>query len=200
MRAYKNVLFSFYCDDIFFKTGLYDMLDDVFNESKDNSNIDHNFNAEEYICIDIVVLSSRNVFEKPPVRSDVTSESSHGVIVFCSEHVKHVIRGLSGYERAIFFTDHTNIAEMKEVFSKIISCGLKFRNGVFFHESLKKLTHREVVVSTLFKQGNSQAQISCITGMGVKTVSSHLRSAMDKYYVNNTIEYLVKLSYVDRIC
>jgi len=108
----------------------------------------------------------------------------------------HVIKGMSGYENAIFFTDDLKLTEVKRVFRKIIFGGSDNRKEIFERISFDRLTDREKLVSELLEKGKSQQQISKLTGMTVKTVSSHLRSAMCKHHVNSVVEYRVKLSYL----
>ena len=81
----------------------------------------------------------------------------------------------------------------------IIFGGDDSRKKMFERIVFDELTDREKLVSVLFKKGKNQQQISKITGINVKTVSSHLRSAMFKYHVNNASEYSIKLSYIKDI-
>ncbi|WP_390902399.1 helix-turn-helix transcriptional regulator [Winslowiella toletana] len=85
---------------------------------------------------------------------------------------------------------------MKRAFRKIIFGGSDNRKEIFERISFDRLTDREKLVSELLEKGKSQQQISKLTGMTVKTVSSHLRSAMCKHHVNSVVEYRVKLSYL----
>jgi|SRR5471030_253978 len=202
MRAYGNVLFSFYCDDLFFKKGLCELLDGVYSVSNSKDNIKNNIKrgvVDDYYWIDIVVLSSKSIFEKLPKRERSFGDDSHGVIVFCSENMTHVVKGVNGYENAIFFTDKLNVLEVKRVFTNIIFGGSARRREIFEKTKFGHLTDRERLVSELLKKGMSQKQISQLTGINVKTVSSHLRSAMSKYNVSNLLEYRVKLLYINEV-
>lgn len=201
MRTYGNILFSFYCDDLFFKKGLFELLDSVYYKS--NSKCNHKKNNQsrvengDYYWIDIVVLSSKSIFEDLPKRDREFCDDSNGVIVFCSENMKHIIKGVRGYEHAFFFTEDLNLFKVKNVFRSVIFGGSDSRKEIFEKIIFDGLTGREKLVSELLKNGKSQQQISKITGINVKTVSSHLRSAMSKYHVNNALEYIVKLSYIE---
>ncbi|HHQ6628157.1 TPA: helix-turn-helix domain-containing protein [Serratia fonticola] len=199
MLACGNILFSFYCDNIFFKKGLYELLDEVYCESKssceDKKDPQCKSGGKEFYLIDIVVLSSRIIYEYLPKRDGAFGDESNGVIVFCSEKMNHVIKGLSGYENAFFFTEGFSLLEVRSVFLNIISGGDDSHEIIFKRINIDRLTDREMLVSKLIKKGKSQQQISNITGINVKTVSSHLRSAMTKYHVNNVLEYIVKISY-----
>ncbi|OKP17531.1 hypothetical protein BSQ40_28525 [Serratia fonticola] len=117
------------------------------------------------------------------------------MIIFCSEKMKNVIRGLSGYENAFFFSEGPSLLEVQDVFVDIIFGGSDSHKSIFERTTIDRLTDREALVSELIKRGKSQQQISNITGVNVKTVSSHLRSAMIKYHVSNVLEYIVKMSY-----
>ncbi|WP_447886824.1 helix-turn-helix domain-containing protein [Serratia fonticola] len=141
------------------------------------------------------MLSSKSIYEDLPKRDKVFGDDGNGVIVFCSEKMKHVIKGLSGYENAFFFTDDLSLLAVKSAFRDIMFGGSDSRKRIFERITVDRLTDREKLVSELIKKGKSQQQISKITGVNVKTVSSHLRSAMIKYHVNNVLEYIVKLSH-----
>lgn len=199
MQVCGNILFSFYCDDLFFKKGISELLDNVYYESKYNyeDKKDPKFKARggNYYLIDIVILSSRNIYEYLPKRDGVFGDDGNAVIVFCSKKMKHVVKGLSGYENAFFFTEGFSLLEVENVFRNIIFGGNDSRARIFERITVDRLTKREKLVSELIKKGKSQQQISNITGVNVKTVSSHLRSAMIKYHVNNVLEYIVKLSH-----
>ncbi|WP_447907964.1 helix-turn-helix domain-containing protein [Serratia fonticola] len=199
MRACGNIFFSFYCDNLFFKKGLFELLDGVYYESKSNcenkKDPQHKVGGNDYYLIDIVVLSSKSIYEDLPKRDKVFGDDGNGVIVFCSEKMKHVIKGLSGYENAFFFTEDLSLLAVKSAFRDIIFGGSDNRKRIFERITVDRLTNREKLVSELIKKGKSQQQISKITGVNVKTVSSHLRSAMIKYHVNNVLEYIVKLSH-----
>ncbi len=60
MRACGNILFSFYCDNLFFKKGLFELLDGVYYESKSNcenkKDPQHKVGGNDYYLIDIVVF------------------------------------------------------------------------------------------------------------------------------------------------
>ncbi|WP_067710031.1 MULTISPECIES: helix-turn-helix transcriptional regulator [unclassified Erwinia] len=202
MRAYGNVLFSFYSENLFFKKGLYELLDEVHSLSNYSDSTKKILNygiSSDYYWIDIVVLSSKSIFEKLPQRETSLGDDSTGVIVFCSENMKHVVKGISGYENAIFFTDNLNLVEVKRVLSNIIFGGSNNRRGIFEKTKFDQLTDREKLVSVLLKKGMSHKEISKLTGINVKTVSSHLRSAMSKYKVNNVLEYWAKLLYINDV-
>lgn len=202
MRAYGNVLFSFYCENLFFKKGLCELLDGVYSQSNYNYGIQKKINygiSIDYFWVDIVVLSSRSIFEKLPKRERSQDDDSTGVIVFCSENMKHVIKGVNGYENAIFFTDNLNELEVKRVLSNVIFGGSASRKDIFKKTNFDYLTEREKLVSVLLKKGMSYKEISKLTGLNIKTVSSHLRSAMSKYKVNNVLEYWVKLLYINEL-
>jgi len=199
MRAYRNVLFSFFCEDLFFKKGLFELLDSVYYESSskcENIKSLNRVKSGDYFWIDIVVLSSKSIFEKLPKRDRAFGDDGAGVVVFCSENMTHVIKGMSGYENTIFFTDDLKLSDVKRVFRKIIFGDSNNRKEIFEKISFDRLTDREKLVSELLEKGKSQQQISKLTGMTVKTVSSHLRSAMCKHHVNSVVEYRVKLSYL----
>ncbi|HEJ9058995.1 TPA: helix-turn-helix transcriptional regulator [Serratia fonticola] len=152
-----------------------------------------------YHLIDVIVLSSKSIFEKLPTRDRAFDDDGIGAIVFCSVNMEHIIKGLGGYENAIFFTEELSKKEVKEALKSIIFGRDDSRKKMFERIDFDELTDRERLVSMLFKKGKNQRQISNITGINVKTVSSHLRSAMFKYHVNNVSEYRVKLSYIKDI-
>jgi DNA-binding CsgD family transcriptional regulator len=202
MRAYGNILFSFYCNDLFFKKGLCELIDGVFSASNSKDNIQNNLirgSFDDYYWIDIVVLSSKSIFEKLPKRARSFGDESHGVILFCSENMMHVVKGVNGYENAIFFTDKLNVLDVKRAFANIIFGGSARRREIFENTKLAHLTNRERLVSELLRKGMSQKQISQLTGINVKTVSSHLRSAMSKYNASNLLEYRIKLLYINEV-
>jgi len=203
MRSYGNVLFSFYCEDIFFKKGLLDLLDQVYDEEgslfNKERNIRHISESNSFYAINIVVLSSKCIFEKLPKIDKTFIDDDIGVVVFCSENMMHIIKGVSGYENAFFFTYNLNLSEVKSVFKKIIFGGEKSREIFFKEITLDKLTNREWLISELFNNGKTQSQINDMTGLSIKTISSHLRSAMNKYHVKNTLEYRIKLSNINKM-
>ena len=67
MLAYGNVLFSIYCEDVYYRKGLVEILDKLYiskapkNKLKKLSSMKDNAN---YFLADIVVLSSKSIFEK----------------------------------------------------------------------------------------------------------------------------------------
>lgn len=207
MRAYGNILFSFYCSDLFFKKGLFELLDNVYNASSseyDRQNVKYTVGSDDYYWVDIVVLSSKSIFEELPKRNkefgDGDSDgNSVGVIVFCTENMMNVIKGVNGYENAFFFTEKLSLLNVNEVFRSIIFGGGESRKRIFEKIHFDRLTNRERLVSELILKGKSQKQISNLTGINVKTVSSHLRSAMIKYHVNSVLEYIMKLSYIEDV-
>lgn len=205
MRIYGNILFSFYCNDLFFKKGLVELLDDIYNSSDSSNEIIKKMKPKlgdgksGYHLIDVIVLSSKSIFEKLPTRDRAFDDDGIGAIVFCSVNMEHIIKGLGGYENAIFFTEELSKKEVKEALKSIIFGRDDSRKKMFERIDFDELTDRERLVSMLFKKGKNQRQISNITGINVKTVSSHLRSAMFKYHVNNVSEYRVKLSYIKDI-
>jgi len=203
MRAYENVMFSFYCDNIFFKKGLIEILDEARKEVGEN--IHHRKSEliskgsqddDTYDWIDIVALSSKSISEKLPRRERLFDDERTGVIVFCTEKMMHVIKGLEGYENAIFISIDRGVDEVKSIFKNILSSRADSRRSMFRGTVLSKLTDREKLVTRLFKEEMSQQEISRVTKMTVKVVSHHLRSDMTKYHVNTLMEYRVKLNYV----
>lgn len=215
MRTYENILFSFYCDDVFLKKGLFEILEQAQNEESGglyNGCTQKIINKcsikDDYYWIDIVALSSKSIFQKIPQRNRLFEDEKNGVMVFCTKKIMHLIKGMSGYENAVFIAVDAKIVEVKNIFKDILS-GRKIKlNGMSSRlnldtlpdrATLDKLTARERLVSELFKIGKTQQEISKLTKLNVKTVSSHLRSAMSKYHVNSLLEYRVKLSNIQEI-
>ena len=72
------------------------------------------------------------------------------------------------------------------------------RNNLFVRTENLALTNKERKVSDLLRKGLSHNEISTITGITPKTVSSHLRSAMQKYKVSTLLEYRIKLIHMQQ--
>ena len=88
MRAYRNILFSFFCEDLFFKKGLFELLDSVYYESSskcENKKSLGRVGSDDYLWIDIVVLSSKSIFEKLPKRDRAFGDDAAGVVVFAQK-------------------------------------------------------------------------------------------------------------------
>lgn len=197
MLAYGNVLFSIYCKDVYYRKGLVEILDKLYiskapkNKLKKLSYMKDNAN---YFLADIVVLSSKSIFEKMPIREQ--SPNNDVVIVLCSENMSHIIRGMKGYDNTLFINDDIAIDEVSEIFSQIIFGSECSRKNLFEKKKYVCLTSKEKKVSELLKKGLNQQQIATVIGINAKTVSSHLRSTMAKYSVSNILEYRVKLQHM----
>lgn len=199
MRAYENVMFSIHCDDIFFKMGLVDILDAARGEIVKNGSHQRpalKSGKNDYNWIDIVALSSKSILEKLPQKGRLFDGENTGVIVFCTDRMMNVIKGLDGYEQAIFISADADVEEIKRVFTQALINGSESRKGMLREKGLDRLNDREEWVTKLFKEEMTQQEISELTKMSVKLVSHHLRSAMTKYQVNNLLEYCVKHNYV----
>lgn len=194
MLAYGNVLFSIYCEDIYYRKGLIEILNDLYvstapkNKLKKSRSMNGNTG---FFQADIVVLSSKSIFEKMPVREKSTSNDV--VIVFCSQNMSHIIRGMRGYDNTLFIQHDISIDKMSEIFSQIIFGTECSRKNIFEKRAFVCLTSKEKKVSELLKKGMNQQQIAMAIGINAKTVSSHLRSAMAKHRVSNILEYRIKL-------
>ncbi|MFF6013389.1 LuxR C-terminal-related transcriptional regulator [Rahnella sp. R3(2024)] len=73
------------------------------------------------------------------------------------------------------------------------------RKSLFIRTGLTPLTCSEKRVSSLLSKGLNQHDISRLTGINAKTVSSHLRSSMTKFKVKTLLEYRVKLSHINTL-
>lgn len=197
MLAYGNVLFSIYCEDVYYRKGLVEILNKLYisiapkNKLKKISSRKVN---ENFFLADIVVLSSKSIFERMPIRE--RSSNNDVVIVFCSINMWHIIRGMEGYENTLFIQHNISIDNVSEIFSQIIFGTECSRKTLFEKRKFVSLTSKERKVSELLKKGLNQQQIATVIGINAKTVSSHLRSAMAKYCVSNILEYRVKLQHM----
>ena len=202
MRIYGNFFLSFYCDDVFFKNGIVNVLDEISQENKarEGGRVKYINNEHfDFFWIDVLVFSSHFVYKAIPKRNFVFDQESSFVIVFCSESMMRIIKGITGYETSLFISLRTGVMEVKKIFQSIFWGGKEdgLCNATKVH--LGCLTHKEKVLSSLLKKGMSQMEISLITSTPIKSVSSKLRSAMSKYYVDNLLEYRLKLIIIDEI-
>ena len=143
-----------------------------------------------------MTLTSKSIFEKLPKRDHLFEDENIGVIVFCTEKMKHIIKGITSYENAIFLDIDISVSEVEDLFKKIMTGSNESHREHFGKMSLESLTEKEKLVSELFSKGFTQQEIGRMTRMKSKTVSSHLRSAMAKYHVKSLLEYRVKLSHI----
>lgn len=194
MLSYGNSLFSIYCKDYYFKVGLQKLLDDIYHSHVVNVRLinRHESRYNDYFQADIVVLSSRSIFEKLPERSP-SLDRGGAVIVFCTFSMSEVVRGIRGYENALFIAPDTGLDQILNIFKMVMFGSPLIRNNLFVRTENLALTNKERKVSDLLRKGLSHNEISTITGITPKTVSSHLRSAMQKYKVSTLLEYRIKL-------
>lgn len=199
MLSYGNSLFSIYCKDYYFKVGLQKLLDDIYHSHVVNVRLinRHESRYNDYFQADIVVLSSRSIFEKLPERSP-SLDRGGAVIVFCSFSMSEVVRGIRGYENALFIAPDTGLDQILNIFKMVMFGSPLIRNNLFVRTENLALTNKERKVSDLLRKGLSHNEISTITGITPKTVSSHLRSAMQKYKVSTLLEYRIKLIHMQQ--
>ncbi len=199
MLSYGNSLFSIYCKDYYFKVGLQKLLDDIYHSHVVNVRFinRHESRYNDYFQADIVVLSSRSIFEKLPERSP-SLDRGGAVIVFCTFSMSEVVRGIRGYENALFIAPDTGLDQILNIFKMVMFGSPLIRNNLFVRTENLALTNKERKVSDLLRKGLSHNEISTITGITPKTVSSHLRSAMQKYKVSTLLEYRIKLIHMQQ--
>ncbi|RYJ11914.1 hypothetical protein C5Y41_20605 [Rahnella variigena] len=199
MLSYGNSLFSIYCKDYYFKIGLQKLLDDIYHSHVVNVRLinRHESRYNDYFQADIVVLSSRSIFEKLPERSP-SLDRGGAVIVFCTFLMSEVVRGIRGYENALFIAPDTGLDQILNIFKMVMFGSPLIRNNLFVRTENLALTNKERKVSDLLRKGLSHNEISTITGITPKTVSSHLRSAMQKYKVSTLLEYRIKLIHMQQ--
>ncbi|MBU9831857.1 MULTISPECIES: helix-turn-helix transcriptional regulator [Rahnella] len=199
MLSYGNSLFSIYCKDYYFKVGLQKLLDDIYHSHVVNVRLinRHESRYNDYFQADIVVLSSRSIFEKLPERSP-SLDRGGAVIVFCTFSMSEVVRGIRGYENALFIAPDTGLDQILNIFKMVMFGSPLIRNNLFVRTENLALTNKERKVSDLLRKGLSHNEISTITGITPKTVSSHLRSAMQKYKVSTLLEYRIKLIHMQQ--
>jgi DNA-binding NarL/FixJ family response regulator len=199
MLSYGNSLFSIYCKDYYFKIGLQKLLDDIYHSHVVNVRLinRHESRYNDYFQADIVVLSSRSIFEKLPERSP-SLDRGGAVIVFCTFSMSEVVRGIRGYENALFIAPDTGLDQILNIFKMVMFGSPLIRNNLFVRTENLALTNKERKVSDLLRKGLSHNEISTITGITPKTVSSHLRSAMQKYKVSTLLEYRIKLIHMQQ--
>lgn len=197
--SYGNSLFSIYCKDYYFKVGLQKLLDDIYHSHVVNVRLinRHESRYNDYFQADIVVLSSRSIFEKLPERSP-SLDRGGAVIVFCTFSMSEVVRGIRGYENALFIAPDTGLDQILNIFKMVMFGSPLIRNNLFVRTENLALTNKERKVSDLLRKGLSHNEISTITGITPKTVSSHLRSAMQKYKVSTLLEYRIKLIHMQQ--
>jgi len=200
MLSYGNSLFSIYCKDYYFKVGLQKLLDDIYHSHVVNVRLinRHESRYNDYFQADIVVLSSRSIFEKLPERSP-SLDRGGAVIVFCTFSMSEVVRGIRGYENALFIAPDTGLDQILNIFKMVMFSSPLIRNNLFVRTENLALTNKERKVSDLLRKGLSHNEISTITGITPKTVSSHLRSAMQKYKVSTLLEYRIKLIHMQQL-
>jgi DNA-binding NarL/FixJ family response regulator len=200
MLSYGNSLFSIYCKDYYFKVGLQKLLDDIYHSHVVNVRLinRHESRYNDYFQADIVVLSSRSIFEKLPERSP-SLDRGGAVIVFCTFSMSEVVRGIRGYENALFIAPDTGLDQILNIFKMLMFGSPLIRNNLFVRTENLALTNKERKVSDLLRKGLSHNEISTITGITPKTVSSHLRSAMQKYKVSTLLEYRIKLIHMQQL-
>lgn len=199
MLSYGNSLFSIYCKDYYFKVGLQKLLDDIYHSHVVNVRLinRHESRYNDYFQADIVVLSSRSIFEKLPERSP-SLDRGGAVIVFCTFSMSEVVRGIRGYENALFIAPDTGLDQILNIFKMVMFGSPLIRNNLFVRTENLALTNKDRKVSDLLRKGLSHNEISTITGITPKTVSSHLRSAMQKYKVSTLLEYRIKLIHMQQ--
>lgn len=199
MLSYGNSLFSIYCKDYYFKVGLQKLLDDIYHSHVVNVRLinRHESRYNDYFQADIVVLSSRSIFEKLPERSP-SLDRGGAVIVFCTFSMSEVVRGIRGYENALFIAPDTGLDQILNIFKMVMFGSPLIRNNLFVRTENLALTNKERKVSDLLRKSLSHNEISTITGITPKTVSSHLRSAMQKYKVSTLLEYRIKLIHMQQ--
>ncbi|RBQ35611.1 hypothetical protein C2125_02645 [Rahnella aquatilis] len=199
MLSYGNSLFSIYCKDYYFKVGLQKLLDDIYHSHVVNVRLinRHESRYNDYFQADIVVLSSRSIFEKLPERSP-SLDRGGAVIVSCTFSMSEVVRGIRGYENALFIAPDTGLDQILNIFKMVMFGSPLIRNNLFVRTENLALTNKERKVSDLLRKGLSHNEISTITGITPKTVSSHLRSAMQKYKVSTLLEYRIKLIHMQQ--
>lgn len=200
MLSYGNSLFSIYCKDYYFKVGLQKLLDDIYHSHVVNVRLinRHESRYNDYFQADIVVLSSRSIFEKLPERS-LSPDRRGAVIVFCTFSMSEVVRGIRGYENALFIAPDTGLDQILDIFKIVMFGSPLIRDNLFLRTENLALTNKERRVSDLLRKGLSHNEISSITGITPKTVSSHLRSAMQKYKVSTLMEYRIKLIHMQQL-
>lgn len=198
MLAYGNVLFSIYCEDFYYRKGLVDIIDKLYLSEaplkklrKLNSGV-----GSQFFQADIVVLSSKSIFEKMPNRENLEKRNGSLSVVFSSKNMFNIISGINGYENSLFLPYDIEMGKVREVFYELIFGSDASRRMLFEKKNLVNLTSKEKKISQLFNDGLNQQQIAKSLGLNAKTVSSHLRNAMMKYQVGSLIEYRVKLKYM----
>lgn len=175
------------------------LLDDIYHSHVVNVRLinRHESRYNDYFQADIVVLSSRSIFEKLPERSP-SLDRGGAVIVFCTFSMSEVVRGIRGYENALFIAPDTGLDKILNIFKMVMFGSPLIRNNLFVRTENLALTNKERKVSDLLRKGLSHNEISTITGITPKTVSSHLRSAMQKYKVSTLLEYRIKLIHMQQ--
>lgn len=202
MLAYGNVLFSIYCEDVYYRKGLVEILDRLYvstaptNKLKKLSSMGA---TTTFFLADIVVLSSKSIFEKMPLRERTSNSEDGVVIVFCSRNMSHIIRGMKGYDNTLFIEHDISIDKVSDIFSQVMFGTECSRRTLFEKRRFVCLTSKEKRVSELLKKGLNQQQIAVAIGINAKTVSSHIRSAMAKFRVSNVLEFRVKLQHMSVI-
>lgn len=83
MFVIGSCLFSIHCEDRFFKIGLQEIFKDICSSVKlpVNNGIPFELELADYFVVDIIVLSSKAIYEKIPEQI-LKKKKNHAAIIF----------------------------------------------------------------------------------------------------------------------
>ncbi|MGG8473142.1 helix-turn-helix domain-containing protein [Rahnella sp. PAMC25617] len=200
MFVIGSCLFSIHCEDRFFKIGLQEIFKDICSSVKlpVNNGIPFELELADYFVVDIIVLSSKAIYEKIPEQI-LKKKKNHAAIIFCSDSMTHILTGITGYDLVSCIPMDVKLEKLAQIFCVLVFGTEGAKKSLFTKTGLAPLTCNEMRVSSLLSKGLNQHDISQFTGINPKTVSLHLRSAMTKFKVKTLLEYRVKLSHIDTL-
>ncbi|WP_431295523.1 helix-turn-helix transcriptional regulator [Rahnella sp. PAMC 25559] len=111
----------------------------------------------------------------------------------------HILTGITGYDLVSCISVDIKLERVAQIFFVLMFGTEGARKSLFIRTGLTPLTCCEKRVSSLLSKGLNQHDISRLTGINAKTVSSHLRSSMTKFKVKTLLEYRVKLSHINTL-
>lgn len=195
-----DCLFSIRCEDIFFKIGIQEVFKVICSSiiSLNTNSIPCKLEINDYFFIDIIVLSSKAIYEKVP-EEIINKRNHHAAIIFCSESMENILTGITGYDLVLFISTGVKLYKLSKIFCVILFGTKDARKSLFARTGLPPLNSNEIRVSLLLSKGLNQHDISRLTGITTKSVSLHLRSAMTKFKVKTLLEYRVKLSRINTL-
>lgn len=93
------VYFLFIVKIVFFKIGLQEIFKDICSSVKlpVNNGIPFELELADYFVVDIIVLSSKAIYEKIPEQI-LKKKKNHAAIIFCSDSMTHILTGITGYD------------------------------------------------------------------------------------------------------